>query len=120
VSGIPAGLTVDQRDELANELERQLTRLKRSMAITDEALRTVELDQTTVGRLSRMDSLQSQSMSKGLRDREVVRLSQILDALERLAAETYGLCTRCGGAIPFERLYVFPEAPECAACVTGS
>lgn len=115
----PTGLTPEQRDELANELERQLTRLKRSMAITDEGLRTVELDQTSVGRLSRMDALQSQSMSRGLREREVVRLSQILDALARLAADSYGVCTRCGGGITFERLFVFPEAPECAACVTG-
>lgn len=120
MSGRPTGLTDEQRKELADELERQLRRLERSMAITDEALRTVELDQTAVGRLSRMDSLQSQSMSRGLRDREVVRLSQILEALARLAADRYGLCTRCGGDIPFERLYVFPEAPECATCVTGS
>ncbi|MDX1390367.1 MAG: TraR/DksA family transcriptional regulator [Acidobacteriota bacterium] len=120
MSETPSGLTDAQRDELAAELERQLARLERSMAITDEALRTVELDQTAVGRLSRMDSLQNQNMSKGLRDREVVRLSQIREALERLAAGSYGLCTRCGGIIPFERLFVFPEAPECAACVNGT
>jgi DnaK suppressor protein len=88
------------------------------MQVTEEALRTVELDQTTVGRLSRMDSLQSQSLSKGLRDREVIRLSQIRDALAKLAAGTYGACTVCGAGIPFERLFVYPEAPECAACVS--
>ena len=37
-------------------------------------------------------------------------------ALERLEAGTYGVCTGCGGAIPFERLFVFPETPECASC----
>jgi RNA polymerase-binding transcription factor len=112
-----ATLTDGQVEELRVELERQLRRLTRSMAITDEAMRTVELDQSAVGRLSRMDSLQNQSMSKGLRAREIVQLSQIREALQRIEAGTYGLCTVCGGPVPFERLYVFPEAPECADCV---
>ena len=86
--------------------------------MTDEALKTVELDQTAVGRLSRMDALPNQSHSKGLREREIVQLSQIRDALARLDAGSYGVCTECGGVVPFERLFVFPEAPECAACVT--
>ena len=111
-------LSADEKRELRTELERQLARLERSMKITDEALATVELDQTAVGRLSRMDSLQNQSLSRGLRDREVMRLSQIRDALERFEKGTYGVCTDCGGQIPFERLFVFPEAPECADCVS--
>ena len=106
-----------QIEELRAELEAQLRRLQKSMRITDEALRTVELDQTAVGRLSRMDSLQSQALSEGLRERELVRLSQILDALGRLEAGTYGSCASCGDGIPFERLFVFPEAPECTSCV---
>jgi len=40
-----------------------------------------------------------------------------VQALERLEEGRYGICTSCGGAIPFERLFVFPEAPECASCV---
>ena len=111
-------LDSDQLGELRHELERRLAKLEKSMRVTDEALRTVELDQTAVGRLSRMDSLQNQSLSKGLREREVVQLSQIREALERLDAGAYGVCVACGGAIPFERLFVFPEAPECASCVT--
>lgn len=112
------GLSSEQIEELEAELTRQLARLQKSMKITDEALRTVELDQTAVGRLSRMDSLQNQAMSAGLREREVARLAQLLEALERLDAGRYGLCTHCGESIPFERLFVFPEAPECASCVT--
>ena len=100
------------------ELERQLARLQKSMKVTDEALRTVELDQTAVGRLSRMDSLQNQSLSKGLREREVVRLSQIRDALERCTGGDVWRVHRVRGGIPFERLFVFPEAPECTDCVS--
>ena len=109
-------LTAAELTELRAELESQLSKLEKSMTVTDEALRTVELDQTAVGRLSRMDSLQSQGMAKGLRERETVRLAQIREAMARLDAGTYGACTACGGEVAFERLLVFPESATCAAC----
>ena len=110
-------LSSQQLDELRSELQRQLGRLEKSMKVTAEALRPVELDQTAVGRLSRMDSLQNQSLSRGLREREIVRHSQIREALGRFDSGTYGVCTVCARSIPFDRLFVFPEAPECADCV---
>jgi DnaK suppressor protein len=109
-------LTDSQLDELRAELERQLKKLVKSMSLTDEALKTVTLDQTAVGRVSRIDSLQNQGIAQGLRERETVRLAQIQQALERLSEGTYGSCTACGGNIAFERLFVFPESAVCAAC----
>ena len=109
-------LTDAQRTELRSELEEQLAKLQKSMAVTDQALRPVELDQTSVGRLSRMDSLQSQGMAKGLRERETLKLAMIREALERLDAGTYGICTACGGTVAFGRLIVFPESGTCGGC----
>ena len=109
-------LTDAQLEELRGELRRQLAKLEKSMLVTDEALKTVELDQAAVGRLSRMDSLQSQGMARGLRERETVKLALIQEALRRLDAGTYGICTGCGGEVVFERLFVFPESATCAAC----
>ena len=111
-------LTTDQTVELRTELKRQLVRLEKSMKVTDKALQTVELDQTAVGRLSRMGSVQNQSLSKGLREREVVRLSQLRDAIGRIETGTFGVCTGCRCEIPYERLFVVPEAPECAECAS--
>lgn len=109
-------LSPDQLHELLEDLNRQLSKLEKSMRVTDEALQTVELDQTAVGRLSRMDSLQSQAMSKGLREREEVKFAQLKEALVRMERGSYGRCTRCDSTIPIERLFVFPEAPECGPC----
>ena len=109
-------LTTDQIIELRAELQRQLVRLEQSMRVTEKAVKIVELDQPAVGRLSRMDSLQNQSLSKGLREREVARLSQLREAISRIEKETFGLCIACGGEIPYERLFVFPEAPACGEC----
>lgn len=109
-------LTADQVDELRAELERQLRKLEKSMEVSEEAVRPVELDQTAVGRLSRMDSLMSQGMAKNLQERERVELARIQEAFRRLEDGSYGICSKCGAPIPFGRLMVFPEAPTCQAC----
>jgi len=109
-------LTDDQIAELREELERQLARLERSMKTTEEAARPVQLDQTAVGRLSRMDAMQNQALTRNLQEREQIKHAQITEALQRLKAGTYGFCTECGGSIEFDRLFVYPEAPVCALC----
>ena len=109
-------LTEAQVSELRDELEGQLAKLEKSMIVTDEALKTVELDQSAVGRLSRMDSLQNQGIAKGLRERESIKLALIQEAMRRLDAGTYGACTVCGAEVAFERLLVFPESATCAPC----
>lgn len=109
-------LSADQVRELRVELERQLARLARSMQVTDEALEPVKLDQTSVGRLSRIDSLQNQGLTRNLQEREQVMLAHIQGALRRMEKGTYGRCVACGNAVPFDRLFVFPETPTCAAC----
>jgi DnaK suppressor protein len=98
-------LTDAEREELRQELEREIANLQRTMAVTAEAARPVALDQTAVGRVSRADALQNQ---------------QLKDAVERMHAGTYGTCQRCHSDIPFGRLLVFPEARLCAPCSARS
>ncbi len=113
-------LSSSQLVQLREELLHQLRRLEKSMQVTTEAAATVELDQTTVGRLSRMDALQNQELTQSLQERERVRLALLQQALERMEAGSYGVCEGCGGAIPFERLHVFPEAAVCSSCGSPS
>jgi DnaK suppressor protein len=86
------------------------------MVVSDEAVKPVELDQSAVGRLSRMSSIESQGMAKGLREREAVRLALLQEAVRRLDSGTYGICTACGGDMVFERLAIFPESATCMSC----
>jgi DnaK suppressor protein len=69
------------------ELRAELSALT---AIGDEAAQTVELDQTKVGRLSRMDALQAQAMSKATNQRRAETLRGIEAALKRIDRGGYG------------------------------
>lgn len=102
--------------EIRAELEAQLARLERSMAITSEAVRPVELDQQAVGRLSRMDSMQSQSMSQSLQERERIRYAEVRGAIARVDDGTYGRCLECGTEIAAGRLMILPEVERCGSC----
>lgn len=81
-----------------------------------EDRKPVELDQQSVGRLSRMDSIQVQAMAKAADARRVMELRRIEAALKRVEADDYGWCVACGEAIEPKRLEVDPAAPQCAVC----
>lgn len=81
-----------------------------------EDRKPVELDQQSVGRLSRQDSLQVQAMAKAADARRAQELRRIEAALQRLEEGEYGWCVECGEAIESKRLDVDPAAPRCAGC----
>lgn len=111
-------LTTDQIGELRKELQRTLTRIERSLELNGGG-RTTELDQSAVGRLSRIEALQNQGLTRNLHDRERHQLEQVVGALQRLSEGTYGFCTACRVPIRYERLLVFPEARTCSECSGG-
>lgn len=81
-----------------------------------EAAKPVELDQTTIGRVSRMDALQDQAMAQASQQRRHIQLQRIESALQRLESGEFGWCMKCGEAIARKRLTVDPTAPLCITC----
>ena len=90
--------------------------LLRLTAAHEEESHPVEVDQTPVGRLSRMDALQSQAMAAEVERRREAELARIDTALERLQEGEYGDCLICGQAIPPRRLELDPAVPVCVNC----
>jgi len=80
-----------------------------------EASRPVDLA-APIGRLSRMDAMQQQSMTAANRLAAEQRLQRVEAALTRVAGDSYGDCLRCEEPVGFERLEVQPEAALCIAC----
>lgn len=100
-------------------LETRLASLREELARTTAAANPVELDQTTQGRLSRMDAMQQQAMAASLAERLRTEIRKTEAALDRVANGTYGECCRCGDEIASARLAADPAAPFCAGCVKG-
>ncbi len=77
---------------------------------------TVELQQDSVGRLSRMDALQQQAMAQGTARRRVAERARIEAALARLDEGEWGWCTACGNEIAEKRLAHDPSVALCLEC----
>ena len=85
----------------------------------DQAEQTVELDQTRVGRLSRMDAMQAQAMSVETGRRRRQKLMQIEAALKRIENDDFGQCQECGELIAPARLEVDPTVLLCINCASA-
>ena len=104
---------------LRSEFERRLREARRevwrTVVRTNEELETLAVDQgrslsedagsvAVSGVLSRLDTAERRL------------LGEIDAARARLAAGTFGVCERCGKAIPLRRLRALPAARLCVAC----
>jgi DnaK suppressor protein len=83
----------------------------------EEAAGTVALDQSMVGRLSRIDALQAQQMAQETARRRQIQLKRIASALRRIEAGDYGDCLLCGDEIQAARLDFDPASTRCVGCM---
>jgi DnaK suppressor protein len=84
--------------------------------ISAQSRQAVTLDQQSVGRLSRMDALQSQAMAQANERHRRAELSRIEAALRRIDEDEYGYCLKCGEEIAAKRLEADPAASFCVDC----
>jgi DnaK suppressor protein len=113
----PQALSDQQVIQIRDELERRLKRMDRNGGSAANG-HGREIDQSTVGRLSRIEALQNQGLTDSLRERERTQRDEVLQALNRIAEGCFGLCLGCRAQIEFERLLVFPEARTCSDCLS--
>ncbi len=101
-------------------LEERRDELRHLTETSEESRRPVELDQTRIGRLSRMDALQDQAMQLETGRRREIELKRTDAALERLAEGDYGICVNCGEEIAARRLELDPTSPVCIDCAEAA
>ena len=109
---------MNKKQQRENLLALKQTLLK-AQETGDQAEQTVELDQARVGRLSRMDAMQAQAMSKETGRRRRQKLIQIEAALRRIEENDYGTCQECGEDIATARLEADPTVLLCIDCAAA-
>ena len=107
-------------EEARDRLEALRAELRSAAEEGADAAATVKLDQTKVGRLSRMDAMQAQAMAQAAQRQRMETLRRIELALKRLDKGDYGYCTACDEDIDPRRLEVDPAAELCITCAEQS
>lgn len=93
----------NKRSELNARLEKITANLRRGLE-TDSKERATQLEDSEV-----VDALGNEARQE---------LKKISQALQRMDAGSYGLCSSCGQPIDSKRIEVYPYASECIDCAT--
>ena len=113
-------LTPAQTAAYRQRLETLLGELGEQAEMAGDSAGVVELDQARVGRLSRMDALQAQAMSRESQRRRSETRARVRAAIVRIDRGEYGDCAECGEPIPPGRLEIDPAAALCLGCAEAS
>ncbi len=101
---------------LLEERKAELENLSRQ---AKDNRKPIALDQTSVGRLSRMDSLQIQAMDKAADAARAKQILRINAAFARIELDDFGYCVTCDEEIASKRLELDPSTPLCIHCARG-
>lgn len=102
------------------KLEKLLADLIDMNSSAKLAAATVDLDQSRVGRVSRIDALQNQAISQSAFNMRAIEISQAKAALSRVDAGDYGFCVVCEEDINPLRLEHNPAVAMCIQCAEAA
>jgi DnaK suppressor protein len=99
-------------------LEERRLELNLLIKTARDNARPVELDQSKIGRLSRMDAMQSQAMARDTERRRRFDLQRVEAAIKRVECNDFGFCIVCDNLIPQKRLEFDPATTTCVDCAS--
>jgi DnaK suppressor protein len=97
-------------------LEERLEAIMARQVAQKEDEAPIKLDQSKVGRLTRMDAMQQQAMSQASGRLAEQERQRIVSALNRIKSGDYGYCIKCKDEITEGRLKFDPSVLVCIAC----
>jgi len=105
-------------NKFKQKLENQKDELMSYQKMAQNSTQTVDLDQSSVGRVSRGDALQAQSMAIEATRLRQQHLRQVSTALALIASGDYGYCSVCDSEIDPRRLEIEPSSTMCVPCAS--
>lgn len=104
--------------KLEQRIRAELESMTASLGQAAESAATVELDQSSMGRVSRMDAMQQQAMAVEFQNRLRLRKRKLEAALDRIAAGSFGICCECQDELEADRLEADPATVFCTECAS--
>ena len=108
-------MTPEQLDSIKNAIDSRIKELTSILGTETEDTKPIEPD-VSIGRLSRLDSMQMQQMALEQRRRQEAELQKLNDAIQRMEDGSYGTCMMCRQPSAPARLEAQPDAILCIQC----
>lgn len=101
--------------EVRQKIANEITKTEKQVVEYRELSRPVEPD-CAIGRVSRMDAINNKSVNEAALRKTESKLAKLKEALKRIDDEGFGVCIKCGDAIPLGRILFVPQAQTCVKC----
>lgn len=108
-------MEADDQQKFRSIIEARLSEIATELTAMEQSTETIAPD-VSIGRLSRLDSMQHQQMALAGKHRLEEERSRLVAAEFRIEEGTYGICRLCGEDIAIERLEYQPDAVTCVPC----
>lgn len=112
-------MNLSEQQKFIPIIEERLAEIEPQIAGGQSDREAVSPDKS-IGRLSRLDSMQMQQMALAGKRRLEQEVRDLNEALQRISADRYGSCQMCGKDIAFERLEYQPAAVCCVRCLESA
>lgn len=110
----------EEKQSVRKEIDLRIAKMKKTIERLHEQIKPIEVNDGSIGRVTRMDAIQQKSMLEAnLRSAEEL-LSNLERALDNLDKPFFGICAKCQRQIPLERILVIPETRFCVNCAAMS
>jgi len=104
-----------QKVKLKENIQEKLIAIKEDIASYELLTKPVSPD-NAIGRLTRMEAINSKSINEAALRKARDTRSQLERALAKIDAPDFGLCRECDEPIPSARLMILPETDLCVKC----
>ena len=115
VSNMRGILETEKRDKLKDHIKKRIEDLKRNIKSYQALTQPIAPD-NAIGRLTRMEAINSKSINEAALSKAQQTLSKMERALKMIHDPDFGLCRECEEPIPFARLMIVPESDLCVEC----
>ena len=104
-----------EKEEIGEHLREWREKLAQQLPSLKEAAKPVPPDDA-LGRLTRLDAIQSQQISRNTLQKVQAQLAKLEFALRQIDHPFFGLCSECDNPIPAGRLKAVPGTMRCVNC----
>ena len=104
-----------EKTKLKENIQDKLKTIKEDIASYELLTKPVSPD-NAIGRLTRMEAINSKSINEAALRKARDTRSQLERALDKIDTPDFGLCRECDEPIPSARLMILPETDLCVKC----
>jgi DnaK suppressor protein len=112
-------MEVEKKQKLRKLIVEKIARSKEDIKSFELLTKPIPPD-PAIGRLTRMEAINSKSINEAALHKSKLLLSKLAHALTMIDAPDFGFCRECEEPIPYARLMAIPETEHCVQCAENN